>query len=319
MTESVLAAAGLALVLSAPHMVALDRATPSRAAAVWLAALALRATLVAGVTLLALALVPASAVFGTASRVTWHLPLPALSWHPDIAGDSLAHLAVVLPTAAIAVSLGAFAAARLAGALRLRALLERRGLGAGPGNSLVVADDRIVAAVPHLGPRRILVSHAALAALDGAELEAALAHERGHIQRGHRPLRLLAAGLVCVGRVVPGTAAAARGFGLSLERDADEYAVRATGDPLALASAICKAAVSPAPPRAALGLADGPAQARLDHLLAGGRATSSPALERASTALAASLALINLAWLAAVAALVGPRPGLLLLALACGG
>ena len=319
MPEAALVAGALAAALIAPYVLPLGRVAPGRAAAVWLSALALRATLVAGGALLALALAPGTALFRSVSAATVHQPLPVVSWHPDLPGDALAHVALLLPIGAFVLWLSAFACGWLLGVVRLRAQLDRTALGSGPGDSLVVAENRILAAVPRVGPARVLVSHAALAGLDPAELDATLAHERGHLRRRHRPLRLLAGVFTCVGRIVPGTAVAARRFAFSLERDADEYAVRATGDPLALASAICKAAASGAPPRAALGLANSNAKARLDQLLAGGRIRSSPALERGTAVLAVALALTNISSLAALAALVGPRPGALLLAVACGG
>jgi hypothetical protein len=63
-----------------------------------------------------------------------------------------------------------------------------------------------------------------------------------------------------------------RTLNLSLERDADEYAVRTTGDRPALASAICKAAVgSSFTAPIGLGTSDS-TTARLDHLVAEVRA-----------------------------------------------
>lgn len=90
--------------------------------------------------------------------------------------------------------------------------------------------------------RGLLVSDAALRAMDRDELRASFAHEIGHVRRRHRPLILGASLLAAVGRFLPGTQAAERELLFNLERDADEFAVRATNDPLALASAICKAA-----------------------------------------------------------------------------
>jgi hypothetical protein len=98
--------------------------------------------------------------------------------------------------------------------------------------------------------------------------------------------------LATLARLTPGGRAAHRGLLLSLERDADEYAVTRTGDPLALASAICKVArgsrrVSPG---LAFGLdGSGGTPARLDGLLAGGRRRGSASLERAVLAAAVLL------------------------------
>ena len=55
---------------------------------------------------------------------------------------------------------------------------------------------------------------------------------------------LLASLLGALARPLPGTKATERQVAFNLERDADEDAVRETHDPLALASAICKAAQS---------------------------------------------------------------------------
>ena len=318
MAEAALSLALVGGALAAPHVVPLQRAAPGLAAAAWLAALALRASLLTGGALLVLALVPSTSLFDGLSQATLHRPLPGSEWHLDLSGDALAHAAVVLPASALVISLAVFAFTRLLGALRLRSLVDRRGLGAGPGGSVVVAEERILAAVPGIGAGRVLVSHAALAALDRKELDATLAHELGHLRRHHRPLQLVAAVLACFGRGMPGTRAAARRFAFSLERDADEYAVKATGDPLALASAICKAAASGPTLRGALGVSGADPHARLEHLLAGGRLENSPRVDRAALGIAAGLALVSVAVLAAVGTLIGPRPGAVLLAIACG-
>jgi hypothetical protein len=88
-----------------------------------------------------------------------------------------------------------------------------------------------------------------------------------------------------LGRPAPGARRALRGLLLSLERHADEYAVARTGDPLALASAICKVAGGSQRHRGgglAFGLdGAGGTPARLEGLLAGGRRRGSARLERA--------------------------------------
>ena len=319
MAEAAVCLALVAAALAAPHALALERAAPGLAAAVWLAALALRATLVTGGALLLLAAVPSTGSFEAVSQATLHRPLPGVDWHLDMPGDPLAHAAVVLPALALAVSLLLFALTRLLAAARLRALVDRRSLGPGPGGSLVLAEERVLAGVSGIGPARVLLSHAALAALDREELDATVAHELGHLRRHHRSLRLLGATLACLGRCVPGTTTAARRFAFSVERDADEYAVKTTGAPLALASAICKSAASGPPLRGALGVGGAETAARVEHLLAGGRLGRSPASDRAALALAVSVAGVNLAVLADLALLLAPRPSAVLLAIACGG
>lgn len=316
MTE---AASLIPLVLAAlaiPHTIALDRASPGRAAAAWLSALTLRAVVVVSLILSTLAILPATAVFKAVSQVTLHRPLPGIAWDPDLSADTLAHVALLLPAVVLMLSLAALAVERLIAARRLRTLVARRGLGTGPSDSLVVADERILAGVPRVGQGRVLISHAALAAFDGGELEAVLAHELGHLRRRHRPLRLVAAVLACAGRTVPGTRRVERRFHVSLERDADEYAVRVTGDPLGLASAICKAAGAGAL-GGSLALDGGGTDARLEHLLAGGPRTRVERIDRVAVALATSLFLLSAALLCSVAALVGASPASLLLAIAC--
>jgi Zn-dependent protease with chaperone function len=302
--------------LVAPHPIALDRATPARAAAVWMAVLLLRATLVVGSAVLVLVLVPSTALYEALSQTTWHRPVPLLGWHPDLPIDLVAHTAVLLPAAALVAALAAYAARRLWAARRLRTEIEGCALGEGPKRSLVVADERILVGVPGVGPGRIVVSDAALAALDPQELDATLAHELGHLRRRHRALRLAGSGLAQAARLLPGTRPAEAGLRLSLERDADDYAVRTTGDPLGLASAICKVART----RSAAGLIglDGAAvTARLDHLLAGGRLPISAGFDRAVLALAAGLGLASAAVVGGLAVLVGARLDVLALAVAC--
>ena len=316
MAEAGLLACVLMAGLAGPYAIGLDRAAPGRAAAAWLSVLALRAALVVSAILLMLAAVPTTGVFKAVSQATLHRPLPIVEWHPDLSGDALAHVALILPAAALALSLAVLVLGRLIAARRLKSLVTRRGLGSGPSDSVVVADDRIVAGVPRVGRGRVLISHAALAAFDGPELEAALAHELGHLRRRHRPLQLVAAVLACAGRTIPGTRRAERGFRLSLERDADDYAVSVTGDPLGLASAICKAARS-GTLGGSLALAGAGAEARLEHLLAGGRRPALRRVDRAAVALAASLFLLSAAFLCAVAVLIGASPASLLLAIAC--
>ena len=318
MAEAWLLALALVAALAAPHVLRLERASPGRAAAAWMAALTLRATLAGAAAVLVLATVPSTPVFDALTTATWHEPLPGISLHLDIPGDAVAHLGVLLPAGLLLASVTVFALTVLLAGTRLNHQLERRSLGHGPRGSLVLADERVLVAVPAFGRKRILVSHAALAAFDGSELEATLAHEAGHLRRGHRGARLLAGGLASVGRVLPGARAAERGLRLSLERDADEYAVRATGDPLALASAICKAAGPRSGRAGLLALEGGDAALRLEPLLDHGRRARSVALDRAALAIALALALAATAVVVGVALVVGPRPSGLVLALACG-
>jgi Zn-dependent protease with chaperone function len=320
MTEAALAAVLLAA-LALPHALPLARVNPATAAAVWLGALGLRAVLALGGALAALLVLPATPLFEHVAG--WSVHVLGGPPHVDLTGEPVAHLAALAPPALLALSLLAFLAGLARGALLLRGELARRALGGGPGGSLVIADRGLLVAVPGLGRRRVVLSDRALAELDPAELRACLAHESGHLRRRHRALGLLGGCLAVLARPLPGAGAARRGLLLSLERDADEYAVARTGDPLALASAICKVAQGSArreKPGLAFGLdGAGGTRARLEALLAGGTARGSAALERA--ALAAAILLPALA-LAAAAALVlwlihATPPAALAAALSC--
>jgi Zn-dependent protease with chaperone function len=273
--------------LAAPHALPLARVTPAAACSVWIAALALRAVLVVGLALAALLLLPATELFQHVAA--WSAHLRGGSGEVQLSGEPVAHLAALGPPALIALCLLTFAVRLGHAGLALRRQIARRTLGSGPGGSLVIADRALVVAVPRLGRGRIVLSDRALAELDTAELEACLAHEAGHLRRGHRALGLVGACLAELARPIPGTRAARRGVVLSLERDADEYSVAKARDPLALASAICKVAGSNGRSPcelAAYGLGGGETRTRLDGLLAGGRLRGSAAIEGGVLALA---------------------------------
>jgi hypothetical protein len=296
-SAAVLILAGLA----APHALPLARVSPAAAYTVWIAALALRAVLVVGLALAALLLLPGTELFEHVAG--WSPHLPGGSGGVHLSGEPLAHLAALGPPALIGLWLLAFAVRLGQGDLALRREIARRALGSGPGGSLVIADRALVVAVPRLGRGRIVLSDRALAELDAAELEACLAHEAGHLRRGHRVLGLIGACLADLARPIPGTRAARRGLVLSLERDADEYSVARARDPLALASAICKVAGSKdrSPCElAAYGLGGGETRARLDGLLAGGRLRGSAAVERGVLALALLMPVLVIATITGV-------------------
>jgi Zn-dependent protease with chaperone function len=289
------AAVVLVAALAAPYALPLERVNPAAAGVVWLAALALRAVLAVGLALSALVLLPATPLF---HHITgWSAHEVVGSVHVDLSGEPVAHGAAMGPAVLLVLSLLVFAVTLARGAVALRRELRRRALGRGPLGSVVIADGSLLVGVPGLGPPRIVLSPRALAELDEAELEACLAHEAAHLRRRHRFLGLLAAWLAVVAGPFPGARAAERGLRLSLERDADEYAVTRTGAPLALASAICKCATAPlsTPTRGPLAfeLSGGAGtRARLDALLAGGRARESARLERAALVLAVVLSLL---------------------------
>jgi hypothetical protein len=310
--------------LAAPYALPLERVSPAAAGAVWLAVLALRALIVVGLALSALLLLPATDLFRSVTGWSAHEIIGSL--RVDLSGEPVAHGAALGPAALLVLSLLVFVVALARGAVALQGELRRRAVGRGPQGSIVIADQSLLVAVPGVGRARIILSAPALAELDDDELEACLAHEAAHLRHRHRLVGLLAACLAVVARPFPGARSAERGLRLSLERDADEYAVGRTGTPLALASAICKLAGSPASTFArgplAFGLdGAGAARARLDGLLAGGRSRAGAGLERAALLLGVCLPLLVAGaavafalWLAAAT-----PPAALTAALTCGG
>lgn len=248
-----------------PHLLPLQQASPVSAAVVWLSVLALRALVAVGVAIFALVYMPQTGVYDAVAHWCWHEALPIIATHLGLSGHPVVHAAILLPGLALAASVLWLLFGLTRAWLALRACL-RGALGAGPLGSTVIADDDVMVGVTRLGRGRIVVSDRALGMMDSQELEASVSHELGHIHRRHRPLLLLASLLAALGRVLPGTAVAERELRFSLERDADDYAVRQTSDPLALASAICKAATV-APTTGATGLdGGGRVVLRLDYL-----------------------------------------------------
>jgi Peptidase family M48 len=228
---------GAITAVALPHAVPLRVVSPAVAAVVWLTALGLRAVIAAAIAISVLVYLPQTALFHAIAEWCFHVVIPITSAHLGIADT-----AVMLPALTLAGSLLWVALGLLRAALALRARLARRALGPGPRGTILVEEPGVLVAVTRLGRTRVLVSRDALRALDDAELDASLAHEWGHVRRRHRPVLFAASLLASIGRWLPGTRVAARELRLSLERDADAFAVRSTSDPLALASAICKAA-----------------------------------------------------------------------------
>jgi Zn-dependent protease with chaperone function len=283
-------AVAIVIAVALPHMLPLRRAAPAVAASVWLNVLVLRAAVAIGGTVFLFVYLPHTGVFDAIARWCLHEVVPLLTTHLGLSGHPLAHSAVVLPALALAVSLMWL----LVGLARAWVALRRqlRASFDGPGGSTVITDDEVLVALTALGRPRIVLSDTALGVMDPAELRACMAHERGHLRRRHRPLLLFAAVLSALARPLPWTRTADRELAFHLERDADEFAVRETRDPLALASAICKAAQSRNP--AWTGLAGrGPVTSRLEILVDGGPRRSL-LVERTASVVAALLAAMTL-------------------------
>ncbi len=174
-----------------------------------------------------------------------------------------------------------------------------------PGLEAVVLDapERVAYCVAGR-TRTIVVTSAALDALDGSQLAAVLAHERAHLTGHHHLLvalsRALATALPRVGLLTHGAAEVAR----LLEMRADDAAARTHGRQTVL-DALLALAVRPALPAAALGATELGVPARAERLL------SPPNTGRVTLArialLAAVLVLIALPVAISAVTLVGPE------------
>ena len=302
-------AAVIAAAIVLPHVLDFERVPPAAAAIVWFCALALRALTMVAAALFVVLVLPTTALFSLVTHWCWHAVVPLISSHLGLDGHSVGDAAVILPGFMIAASLlsVAFGVARAAG--KVRAFVRQAELGPGPEGTVMVGGGDVVVAVAGLHRPRVLVSAGALVALDDDELAASLDHERGHIERRHRFVLVLAHFLRAVGRPLPGTKVAMRELNHHLERDADRWALGRRHDPLALASAICKAATAVVAPSGVATALGGAAATRRVRELVDGTGTSSSL--RGVRVLAAGMVAITLAATAGVpvaAANLGPPP-----------
>ncbi|MEV0786506.1 M56 family metallopeptidase [Streptomyces sp. NPDC050423] len=200
--------------------------------------------------------------------------------------------AVAVPLAAAALALLLGCAVAVTGAARSHWLQLHR--AAGPGRRdeselAVMRDTRPDAyALPGRpgSPGRIVVTTGMLHALDPAERDALLAHERAHLTGRHH-LYLAVAELSA--RCHPALRALRAPMGYALERCADEAAAHAVGDRRVAARAIGRAALAArtaggcAPhPAPALGAVAGPVPRRVAALL--GRTAGRPRIGLAAAA-----------------------------------
>lgn len=279
---------GVVGLIALPHRLPLDRVSPLVAASIWLSALALRALAMGGSAIFLFVYLPRTDLFHVIKGWCFHAVVPFLATHLGLSGHAFADAAILLPGLAMAASALWLAAVMMRAFVLLSLHLRRRSIGEGPYGSVITDEPEFVVAATVAGPARVLVSQTALEAMDEQELEASVTHELGHVRRRHRPMFL--AGSLCsaLARPLPGTAAAKRGLGLSLERDADEYSVKMTRDPLSLASAICKAAAAqhPSPALVHLGGNNGCIATRLETLVDGDKGRGSVLGERCAKLLA---------------------------------
>lgn len=227
--------------IALPHLIPLERAHPIVGVAIWLSALVIRAVATILVVVFLVLFLPATQLFEVVTQWCWHGVVPGVAQHLEVNGHKLGDLATLAPAALVSTS----AVSLMWGVARaLRALqcwLRENSLGDGPRGSTIVAGREVMLAAAGLRQPRVVVSTGALTALDDQELAAGLEHERGHIAHRHRFILLASALTGVLARYLPGTDHAASQVTFHLERDADAYALQRHHDPLALASAICKA------------------------------------------------------------------------------
>ncbi|MGI8460786.1 MAG: M56 family metallopeptidase [Solirubrobacterales bacterium] len=240
----VLAAVALAATLGAPHLMRQGRIAPAAGIGLWLSVLCLRAVLALSVAVLIVLYLPATQLFGLLTHWCFHAVIPFVTTHLGFSGHRLGDVAILVPALVAAVSLLSTTFAAWRATRAVRRWLSRSSVGSGPEETVLVGGEGILLAAAGLRDPKVVVSAGALCALDEPELRAGLEHERGHIARRHRFYVLFGNLFYAVSRLLPGSASAWEHLQFHLERDADEYAVKKTGDPLALASVICKAATS---------------------------------------------------------------------------
>jgi len=235
-------AAVVIAVVALPHLLPQTRLAPTSGAALWLSVLALRALLTVVVAMIALLYLPATELFRLVTEWCVHAVIPFIATHLGFSGHPLGDAAMLVPALVVAASALSALFAIWRGARTVSRWLHKSSLGHGPRQSLIVGGPEVLVAAAGLHAPRVVVSAGALTQLDEAELAAGLEHEWGHVERRHRFALVCAQLLFAVARPLPGSRHALDQVHFHLERDADEYAVRRTGDRLALAGAICKAA-----------------------------------------------------------------------------
>lgn len=251
-----------------PYLLPRNGLSPMLGASLWLSVLALRAVLVVLVALVLVLYLPATALFQLTTHWCFHAVIPFFTTHLGFSGHRVGDAATLLPGVVLGVSAISALFALWRTARAMQGWVRHSSLGPGPKESLIIGGSEIVVAAAGIRDPKVVVSMGALTQLDEDELAASLEHERGHIARRHPYLVVAAKLLFAVARPLPGSRDALRRVQFCLERDADEYAVDRTRNPIALASAICKAVTdSPAPNVALATLAGSGAPARLRLLL----------------------------------------------------
>ena len=272
MTIALAAVLGGAVAL--PHVLRLERTSPSLAAALWLSALALRALIALFAALAAVVVLPRTEVFALVTHWCWHAAMPLLATHLGLDGHRVGDAALLLPAAVLAVSAISVAVGIVKATRAVARLVQRAAVGTGPQDSVIVGDGDVVVATAGMRRPLVLVSAGALASFDDEELAASLEHENGHIARRHRYVLVAAELCRALARFIPGTRRAIDELRFHLERDADRFALQRRHEPVVLASAIVKAAQSRSTP--ALAALGGGGVPRRIRALLDGAATSQP-------------------------------------------
>lgn len=257
----------LAMAIAAPHVLDLRASPPVAGAVVWFASLALRSLVVLAAAGFTLVYLPQTEFFSALAHWCVHAVVPILTAHLGLDGHRVAAAVIVLPAGLLVLSLSSGTVAIVRAARKIRDSVKQASLGTGPEDSVLVGGSEVLLASAGLARPRVIVSAGALLVLDDDELAAGLAHERGHIARRHHHLLCLAEIMQAVGRFVPGSSRAMRELRFHLERDADRWAIATRHDPLALASAICKAADASADRRGVAALGGGRVTDRVDELI----------------------------------------------------
>lgn len=242
MTTLGLAATGLAAILIAPYLVPVERISPISGILLWTSALLMRAAIALSLVVALVFVAPATEIFSLLTHWCLGTVLPFLTSHLGFSGHRFGDVAVVVPALILGLSLLSLLVGVWRGARRIGDWINRSSLGPGPRQSVVVGGSEVIVAAAGMRAPRVVVSAGALLSLDDDELSAGLEHEWGHVVRRHRFVSVVGHACLAVSRFLPGGRSALAQLQRHLERDADDYAVERTGDPLALASAICKAA-----------------------------------------------------------------------------
>jgi hypothetical protein len=257
----------IAMAIAAPHVLDLRTNPPVIGAAVWFASLAVRGLVVVAAAGFALVYLPQTDFFSALAHWCLHAVVPFLAAHLGLDGHRVADAVIVLPASLLVLSFSSGTIAIVRAARLVRSSVSNASLGTGPEDSILVGGSEVVLASAGLARPRVIVSAGALLVLDDDELAAGLAHERGHIARRHHHVLCLAEIMQAVGRFVPGSGRALSELRFHLERDADRWAISERHDPLALASAICKAADGSIARRGVAALGGGRATDRVDELM----------------------------------------------------